>query len=157
MLWFVREVYPYILKQIPDAHLIITGENAGLPLPDAQNITLTGYIDDVKSLVACSWVSVAPLLSGGGTRLKILESMALGTPVVSTSKGAEGLGVSHGDHLLIADEPQAFADCVVKILKNKNLRENIAANAYRFVKEKYDWEIILPSFLQLVESAASQS
>ncbi len=77
MLWFVREVFPHILEQVPDAHLIITGDRADLPFPSNQNITLAGYVDDIKSLIASSCVSIAPLLSGGGTRLKILEAMAV--------------------------------------------------------------------------------
>jgi polysaccharide biosynthesis protein PslH len=154
MLWFVHEVYPQVLEQIPNAHLIITGDHANLSFPSAPNITLTGYVDDIKTLIASSWISVAPLLSGGGTRLKILEAMSVGTPVVSTSKGAEGLDATIGEHLLVADEPRVFADYVVKILKDKNLHDKIAANAYKFVKETYDWEAIMPHFLHLVEVTA---
>jgi glycosyltransferase involved in cell wall biosynthesis len=156
MLWFVREVYPQVLEHVPDARLIITGDHANLPFPSAPNVTLAGYVDDIKTLVASSWISVAPLLSGGGTRLKILEAMSLGTPIVSTTKGAEGLDATVGEHLLIADEPQKFANQVVKILNDKKLREKIAASAHRFVKEKYDWGAVMPHFLQLVESTAGK-
>jgi glycosyltransferase involved in cell wall biosynthesis len=155
MLWFVHEVYPQVLEQIPNAHLMITGDHANLSFPSAPNITLTGYVDDIKTLTASSWISIAPLLNGGGTRLKILEAMSVGTPVVSTSKGAEGLDATIGEHLLVADEPRVFAEYVVKILKDKNLHDKIAANAYKFVKEKYDWEAIMPHFLHLVEVTAN--
>ena len=104
MQWFVGRVFPLILEQIPDVELIITGDHANLPLPKTQNVTLAGYVDDIKSLVASCDVSLAPLWSGGGTRLKILEAMACGTSVVATSKGAEGLLVQNGRHLLITDE-----------------------------------------------------
>jgi glycosyltransferase involved in cell wall biosynthesis len=154
MLWFVREVFPQVLEQVPDAQLTITGEHAELPFPSTPNVTLAGYVEDIKTLVASSWVSVAPLLSGGGTRLKILEAMAVGTPVVSTSKGAEGLDVTPGEHLFVADASHDFANYIVKILKNKDLRERIAKNAHRLVKEKYNWDTILPRFLQLVENTA---
>ena len=154
MLWFVGEVFPRILEQIPDAHLVITGDHADLPLPSTQNITLTGYVDDIKTAVASSWVSIAPLLSGGGTRLKILEAMSVGTPVVSTSKGAEGLDAVTGTHLFVADLPDIFADHVVRILKNKDLRDQIAKSANEFVKEKYNWKVVMPRFLQLVENTA---
>jgi glycosyltransferase involved in cell wall biosynthesis len=156
MLWFVREVYPQILRQVPRAHLIITGDHAGLSFPSAPNVTLVGYVDDIKTLVASAWVSVAPLLRGGGTRLKILEAMAIGTPVVSTSKGAEGLGATNGEHLFVADTPHHFAECVIEILRNKALRDNTATNAYQFVKEKYNWETMIPRFLQLVENTAAK-
>ena len=90
--------------------LTITGNHANLPLPTAEGITLTGFVDDVRPLIASAAVCIVPLWQGGGTRLKILEAMALRTPVVTTSKGAEGLDAEHGVHLLIADEPAAFAD-----------------------------------------------
>lgn len=156
MVWFVSEVFPRIRAQVPEAHLMITGDHADLPLPSLKNITLAGYVDDIKQLVASSNVSVAPLLSGGGTRLKILEAMTLGAPVVSTSKGAEGLGAISGEHLLIADMPDIFADHVVKILRDGQLHKRIASNALRFIKEKYNWEIILPRFLQLAERVAGR-
>ncbi len=155
MLWFVREVYPRVLERVPDAHLIITGDHANLPLPSTQNITLTGYVDDIKTAIASSWVSIAPLLSGGGTRLKILEAMSVGTPVVSTSKGAEGLDAVIGRHLFVADTPEVFADHVVRILKSKELRDQISTGAHGFVKEKYNWKTIMPRFLQLIETSAS--
>jgi glycosyltransferase involved in cell wall biosynthesis len=151
MRWFVSEVFPKILDRIPEVRLIITGDHAGLPLPSCPNITLTGYVDDIKSVVASSWVSVAPLLSGGGTRLKILEAMAIGTPVISTSKGAEGLDSTSGEHLLLADSADAFADQVVSVLKNRILHDSLAVNGKRFVKEKYNWEAIMPRFLATVE------
>ena len=152
MCWFVGEVFPKILNQIPEARLVITGDHAGLQLPPSPNITLTGYVDDIKSLIASSWISIAPLLSGGGTRLKILEAMAIGIPVVSTSKGAEGLDSISGEHLLFADSADSFASQVVKVLKNKALRDRLGVNGKQFVKEKYDWETVMPHFLDVVEN-----
>jgi polysaccharide biosynthesis protein PslH len=157
MQWFVTKVFPTILEQIPDVRLLITGDHAGLPLPAFSNILLTGYVDDIKPVIASSSISLAPLLRGGGTRLKILEAMALGTPVVATSKGAEGLGAVSGEHLLIADSPEDFACRVMQLLKNPNLHDHISKNGKRFVKEKYNWETAMPHFLQLVESAAGQA
>jgi glycosyltransferase involved in cell wall biosynthesis len=151
MLWFVGEVFPKVLERIPDAHLIITGEHANLPLPPVTNVTLVGHVPDIHALIASSWVSLAPLLSGGGTRLKILEAMAIGTPVVSTSKGAEGLDATVGEHLLVADTPHEFADEVVKILRSRDLRDQVAAKARQLVKAKYDWDAVMPRFLQLLE------
>jgi polysaccharide biosynthesis protein PslH len=154
MQWFVAEVFPTILEQIPDVRLLITGDHADLPLPAFSNILLTGYVDDIKPVIASSSISLAPLLRGGGTRLKILEAMALGTPVVATSKGAEGLGAVSGEHLLIADSPEDFAGRVIQLLKNPNLHDHISKNGKRFVKEKYNWETAMPYFLQVVESVA---
>jgi glycosyltransferase involved in cell wall biosynthesis len=125
-----------------------------LPLPPANNVTLTGFVDDIRSWIASSCISLAPIFMGGGTRLKILEAMALRTPVVATSKGAEGLDVAHGKHLLLADTPQAFADAVVSLLRDPNLYQQIAENGYQLVAQKYDWPSITPHFLHLVERTA---
>ena len=155
MQWFIRNVYPIILGQVPDACLIITGDHENLPLPSAPNVTLAGYVDDVKSLIGSSRVSIAPLLSGGGTRLKILEAMALGTPVVSTSKGAEGFGAISGEHIMVADSPESFAEYVVKIIMDNELHEYLSVKGKQFVKENYDWKVTLPNFLKCVDRAVS--
>jgi glycosyltransferase involved in cell wall biosynthesis len=117
-------------------------------------VTLTGFVDDVRPLIAQSWISVVPLHTGGGTRLKILEAMALGTPVVATSKGAEGLDVQSGRHLLIADTPEAFAQSAIRLLKEPELRRQLAKSAYQLIREKYDWAVVIPRFLALTERVA---
>jgi glycosyltransferase involved in cell wall biosynthesis len=154
MKWFTGDVFPKILKRIPETCLLITGDHGGLPLSPVPNVTLTGEVQDIKTLIASSWISVAPLLSGGGTRLKILEAMALGTPVVSTSKGMEGLAAVPGEHLLLADSAQVFAEHVITLLQDTNLHDRLSANGRELVKEKYDWEAAMPRFLELVENAA---
>jgi glycosyltransferase involved in cell wall biosynthesis len=80
--------------------------------------------------------------------------MTVGTPVVATSKGAEGLPVRSGEHLLIADQSELFADCVIKMLKDEQMRKNIAGNAERLVSGTYDWSVVMPRFLQLIEGLA---
>ena len=154
MEWFVGEVNPLVQAQIPDVQLSITGDHANLPLPPANNVTLTGFVDDIRSWIASSCISLAPIFMGGGTRLKILEAMALRTPVVATSKGAEGLDVQHGKHLLLADTPQAFADAVVRLLQDPDLYQTIANNGYQLIAEKYDWPSVTPHFLTLVQRTA---
>jgi glycosyltransferase involved in cell wall biosynthesis len=152
MLWFVGEVFPLVLQQIPDAELVISGDHANLPLPSDKNVKLAGYVDDIKSLIASSAVALAPLWSGGGTRLKILEAMALGTPVVATSKGAEGLDAQSGEHLFVADDPIEFSNYVIKLLSNETLRKNMATKASLLVQEKYNWGKTLPDFVRIVET-----
>lgn len=152
MLWFVQNVFPLILEQIPHAQLVITGDHANLPLPSSRNITLAGHVKDIKSLIASCSISVAPLWSGGGTRLKILEAMALGTPVVSTSKGAEGLDVIHGEHLLLANSPAEYAECVVRLWNDDNLRLQLTRNASTLVEEKYNWGRALSDYLRLINT-----
>lgn len=152
MVWFLNEVYPIIQAQVPDVHLTITGDHANMPLPAASNVRLTGSVDDVRPLIASSYVSLVPLRVGGGTRLKILEAMALGVPVVSTMIGAEGLEFSDGRHLLIGDTAEIFASQVIRLLKNPVERREIIDNARRLVAEKYDWAVVMPRFEHLVQS-----
>ena len=154
MVWFVREVYPLLRSSVPDVQLTITGDHADLPLPSKEQIRLTGHVEDVRPLVAASSVSLAPILLGGGTRLKILEAMALRTPVVATSKGAEGLNVREGEHLLIADSPTAYATAVIRLLREPGLRRRIVDNACRLVSEQYAWPVVTPRLLDLVEQIA---
>jgi len=151
MHWFVKYAYPAILAQTPQAHLTITGNHAGLSLPSANHITLTGFVEDVRPLIGRAWCSIIPLQKGGGTRLKILESMALGTPVVATSKGAEGLEVTPGEELLIADDPHSFAQAILDLFSSRELRQRLARNAYEMVRARYDWSFVLPKFVEIVE------
>ncbi len=155
MTWFVREVYPAVKAEMPGVRLTITGKPGSQPLPHASNVELTGVVPDVQPIVAASAVSLAPLRIGGGTRLKILESIALRTPVVATSKGAEGLEARNGEHLLIADTPREFADAVLCLLRNPDYASSIAENAYRLFQSRYDWKIVLPQFLRLADLAVA--
>ncbi len=156
--FFLSEIFPLIRARLPEAHLRITGNTAGVStekFSTIQNVTLTGYLNDVRSVVAESWACVVPLREGGGTRLKILESMALGTPVVTTTKGSEGLDVEAGKHVLIADHPVDFAENTLRILQDRQLRIQLVSNAYQLVKEKYDWVTIGKHFSLSVENVFS--
>lgn len=157
MVWFINEVYPRIQAQIPDVRLTITGDEAGKPLPEIPNVVRTGFVQDIRPLIAQSAVSIAPIFQGGGTRLKILEAMALHTPVVATAKGAEGLDVEPNRHLLIADTPEVFADAVIRLLRDLQLRQRLVENAYELVSTQYDWDAVLPRFLKLVQKTAQAS
>ena len=160
MQYFLTEIYPLIKQRLPEVSLRITGCTEGVAVKQLaidDSVTLTGYVDDIRPLVAGSTACVVPLRTGGGTRLKILEAMALGTPVVATSKGAEGLDVQHGEHLLIADEPQAFAEQAVHLLQDTGLRAQLAASARKLVETKYDWQAIgrkLDAFLRMLVERA---
>lgn len=160
MRYFLAEIYPRIRQQLPGVSLSITGSTRGVDLsglPLDESIHLTGYVEDIRLPVAASAVCVVPLRQGGGTRLKILEAMALGTPVVATSKGAEGLAVVNGEHLLLADDPTAFAAATLRLLREPALRARLAANARRLVEERYDWSHIGASFVELVDLCCTSS
>lgn len=157
--YFVREILPLVRAQEPAAHLRITGranQVAQNELSADNIVSFTGYVAEVKPLVKASAICVVPLRQGGGTRLKILEAMALRTPIVSTSKGAEGLSVRHGEHLLLADTPRAFADAILKLFRNEPLRQSLTDNAYALARAKYDWTLIGEHFNQLLLKCAPQ-
>jgi glycosyltransferase involved in cell wall biosynthesis len=143
--FFLREVYPSIRAGRPGVRLYVTGRLDGVAterLPGADGVVFTGYLDDVRPRIARSWASIVPLREGGGTRLKVLESLALGTPVVATSKGAEGLHVESGHEILLADGPEAFAQAVLRMLGDPALRAGLAANGKELVRSHYDWQRI---------------
>ena len=125
-------------------------------MPLGNGAELTGYLNDIRPAVAQSWACVVPLRVGGGTRLKILEAMALGTPVVSTSKGAEGLAVTHGENILIADDPGDFAQAVVCLLGDESLRAKLSANGRRLVEERYSWKTCAHRLEQLLYQVIEQ-
>ena len=152
--YFLREIYPIVQEARPDVTLSITGTIAGVNLEDlalSDSVTLTGLVDDIRPIVGGSAVCVVPIFEGGGTRLKILEAMSLGTPVVSTTKGAEGIEAQHGKHLLLADDATSFAEQTVNLMHDSNLRQQLVANARRLVEERYDWAKIGERFTGLVE------
>ncbi|MFL7892994.1 MAG: glycosyltransferase [Anaerolineales bacterium] len=153
MKWFTEQVFPLVLKANPEAQLTITGDHAGLGLANDRNVIFAGYVDDIRPLIASSWISLVPILSGGGTRLKILEAFGLQTPVVATSKGAQGLEVRHEKHLLIADTVESFAEQTIRLLNDSELRYELVSNALQLVRERYDWDVIMPKFHSIIASA----
>ncbi len=159
MQFFLRDVYPLVRAQAPDVSLTITGSTSGVDLAGLaldDSVRLSGYVDDIRPVIAGSAACVVPLRQGGGTRLKILEAMALGVPVVSTRKGAEGLDVVDGEHLLIADGPRDLAAATVRLLQDGALRARLATNARALVEQRYDWRAIGAAFVGLVEDAVAR-
>ena len=149
MLYFVREILPRIREAEPDATLSIIGR-APTPavkrLADEAGIEVTGRVDDVRPHIAAGAVYIVPLRIGGGTRLKIFEAMAMGKAVVSTTVGAEGLPVTSGQNVVIADEPAHFARAVVHMIRDDEARRRIETEARRLVMERYDWSAVAQDF-----------
>ena len=143
--YFLQEIYPQIVAHRPGVRLAITGRTEGVDLSRLhrdEDVTLTGHVRDVRPIVAGSWVCVAPLRIGGGTRLKILEAMALGTPVVATRKGAEGLRVEHAKDILLAEDAGSFASEVIALLEDTALRHRLAVSGRQTVERTYGWRPI---------------
>ncbi|RLC79849.1 MAG: glycosyl transferase family 1, partial [Chloroflexi bacterium] len=119
VLWFAREVLPLVQAEVPEVHFIIVGQRPHARLDELRDdpaITLTGWVDDTRPYIAGAVVYVAPLRMGGGTRLKLLEAMAMSKPVVATRLGAEGYPVADGREMVLADTPADFAAAVVGLL-----------------------------------------
>jgi polysaccharide biosynthesis protein PslH len=159
MTYFLQEIFPLIRQEISDLEMWIVGIHPSQEIRKLEGncVHVTGCVDDVRPLYSRSAVSVVPLRAGGGTRLKILESMALGRAVVSTSIGCEGLEVVDGKHLFIADTPDQFARKTITLLKDGGLRQRIIAQARELVENRYDWEVITQSLLHLYSELAMRS
>ncbi len=153
MLYFVETIWPYIQSNAPGTTLRIVG---GAPPPEIMElgrrpyITVTEYVPDLRPYIAAADVVVVPLRVGGGTRLKILEALAMGQAVVSTSLGCEGLAVEDGHHLLVADGPIEFAKQVVDLLRAPQRRVELGKNGRRLVEDVYDWRTIGARLEQLL-------
>lgn len=143
--WLALEIFPRILAQVPEARLQLVGHDPRRLLESLQNghrIIATGRVEDVTPYVRCAAVSVAPIRIGAGTRIKILEALALGTPVVTTTVGVEGLDLLPGAHLRIADSADQFAGEVIALLRNPDARQQLAAAARAVIGERHTWSRI---------------
>lgn len=141
LLWFIAKVFPKLRQQYPDLRLHIAGRNAPKSLIkklDLPGIVFHGEIDDPDEFTREHTVLIAPCFSGSGMRLKIIEAMALGKPVVTTTIGAEGLDIINGEHLMIADDSNAFIGCIERLIKYPDICRQIGRNAYRLVYERYN-------------------
>lgn len=157
-LYMVDSVLPIILNKIPAATLNVVGRKPDtrvLVLERSDSVQVCWDAPEVRPWYERSAVSVVPLRSGGGTRLKILESMAFGVPVVSTSIGCEGLDVTDGEDILIADTAEEFANAACRLLEDKGLRAMVAANARALVERRYGWDAIAPKLLDVYRSLVS--
>ena len=152
MLWFARRVLPLIREEVPEAHLWVVGQRPHRrlePLGEDPAVTLTGWVEAVQPYIAGATVYVAPLRMGGGTRLKLLEAMALERAVVATRLGAEGYPVTSGRELVLADAPEAFAAAVVDLLQDPTRRAELGRTAREFVRQGYDWQVLIPRLVAI--------
>jgi len=157
MKYFCRDILPRVRARLPRVTVTIVGRN---PFPGVEAlarensfIRVTGRVEDVRPYIDEASVYVIPLRIGGGTRLKVFEAMAMEKPIVSTSIGVEGLPVVDGKDVLIADEPQAFADAVVHLLRNRDVGRQIGMAAAAKVRTQFGWKPVAQSFLKACDLA----
>jgi len=143
---FLSKIWPRIVAQCPDIMLCVAGKNppdwlvqVGKADPRVQ---IMGFVDDVRPYFKKAAVYICPILSGGGTRLKILDSLAMGVPVVATSFGASGLSLGHDTHLLLADTDEQFTEQTLHLLSDLSLRSRLASAGAKRVNEVYSWTVV---------------
>jgi len=144
VLFFSGRILPLIRKEFPRVKFYVVGRDPTPRLKKLEadpDIVVTGPVDDVRPHMGRATVFVVPLRVGGGTRLMILEAMAMARPVVSTTIGAEGLDVTHGENILMADGPEEFARAVIRLLRDGDLRREMGRAGRKLVEKEYDWEI----------------
>jgi sugar transferase (PEP-CTERM/EpsH1 system associated) len=156
VLHFARECWPLVRARVPEATWQIVGRQ---PPPEVQRlahlpgVTVTGTVPAVQPYLARASVAIAPLLIGGGTRLKILEALAMGKAVVTTSLGCEGLELVSDQHAIIRDDPLDFAKAVVTLLREPALRVRLGTAGRALIAERYSWDRCLAPLLTSVERA----
>jgi glycosyltransferase involved in cell wall biosynthesis len=159
--WFIKEVLPLIRRQRPECSLAIVGHKPDPSIREvAANdplVNVTGTVDDVRPWLWGTKVAVVPIRFGSGIRIKIYEAMAAGTPVVSTTLGAEGLPLRSPEDLRIADEPAAMADACLQLLANEAERLKLAAAAETLVRENFDWSRTAKEVEAILMQARAQS
>jgi polysaccharide biosynthesis protein PslH len=157
VLWFAREVYPLVRQAVPDVRFAIVGAR---PPPsvtrlteDDPSIEVTGYVDDPQPYLERSAALIVPVRAGGGMRVKILEALARGMPVVSTTIGYEGIDLTPGNELLVGDTPAAFAAALISLLNDPALGCRLAAAGRRVAENVYDWRVVNPQVDALYKRA----
>jgi glycosyltransferase involved in cell wall biosynthesis len=151
--FFAKEIFPLIVKAIPEATFDIVGENTDrlqhIANSGVNSIRLHGRVPDIRPFMAQSAVMICPLRVGGGMRLKLLDFFAAGKAVVSTHIGAEGNLAQDGEHILLRDDKESFAQAVIMLLKDENLRKRLGANARALAEREYSWDSIGKRFCEV--------
>jgi len=153
--WMAKEAWPILKQRLPELRLTIVGRK---PTPEvqalaAEEIAVTGTVDDVRPFYRRAFAVAVPLRVGSGTRLKILEAMAAGVPVVSTRLGAEGLDVVDGDTILLADNASDMAGAIARLQADRPLRARLIENARKLVTDSYDWSSLGQRLYEVHRSA----
>jgi len=156
--WFLRDIFPRVLADHPTARLVIVGPSPPRDIRRAASdrITVTGRVDDVRSYIRRARVVVCPARFAVGTQNKILEPMAMGVPVVATCEAVAGMAAQPDRDLLVADDAEAFARAVVRLLRDDAVRGLIAHNARGYVQEHHDWRAIVDDLAAFYEEISAR-
>ena len=146
MIYFLNDVWPHLKNIYRDANLTVAGRMPSQRLKDLisfdTSVRLTGYVEDIRPFIDQAEVYICPIRDGGGTKLKLLDAMAMGKAIVTTTVGAEGFDVKDGEHVLIADDPKGFVEKIRSLFENEKLRHFLSKNGRKFVEKYYSWEVI---------------
>jgi len=144
ILWFYTTIWPLVKEKILQAKLYIVGKNPPIEVERlaGKDIIVTGFVRDVREYMAKATIFIVPLRSGGGMRIKILNALAMGKAVVSTSVGCEGIDVENGRNICVADTEEEFAERIIELLEDESKRKKLGENGLNLVREKYQWERI---------------
>ena len=155
--WFLENVFPLILEKKPNATLDIVGSNPSQKLLDrlSERVRVTGFVPDIRPYLAQASVAVCPVQLAVGTQNKIIEAMAMGTPIVSTTYGCTGLAIKDGRDLLMATGPVEFARKVVEIFDDRQLAEQLSRNGRKYVEKYHDWDSIVGDLEAIYVQTAS--
>jgi glycosyltransferase involved in cell wall biosynthesis len=154
VVWFVTHVLPLVRPRVPEVRFVIAGQKpsaAVSALHNGRDVLVTGYVHDTAELFRSSTVSVVPIRIAGGTRIKILESMAAAVPVISTTIGCEGIDAVPGEHVVIADTAQEFADRCVTLLLDPARRAALGRAGRSLVERQYRWEDIRDRYVRVLQ------
>jgi len=158
VMYFLDSTYPLIKKSIPTVSLYIVGDNPPESIKRVsekdKSVIVTGFVEDVRGYMEKGDVFIVPLRIGGGTRLKILEAMSMAKPVVSTSIGCEGLGLTNEKNIFIADEPDDFASKVVNLLNDSHKRTSMGKAGRDLVVKEYSWDIVVDKLNKTIKGLA---
>ena len=154
-LWLVERVWPGVLRRVPDARLLLVGRDPGPALRRLSGpaVEVTGSVEQVRPYLARARVALAPLRSGGGTRLKILEALDAGRPVVATTVGAEGLECLAGNGLTIVDDPEGMAERIAALLRDPARATELGRRGGAAVAARYSWDRTLSPLLDQLAGA----
>jgi polysaccharide biosynthesis protein PslH len=158
--YFAEKIFPAIKERFADATFTIVGRNPVRQVKELERlqsgIFVTGTVADVRPYLAEAEAMIVPLRIGGGTRIKIYEGMATGIPIVSSTIGAEGLPVIHGENILLADAPDKFAEAIGELFERSDLRKQIGAGGRALVERQFSWESVTKVFEQYCFEASAQ-